>query len=259
MTERRPRLQPVTQGSVVPTPAPLASTFLEGEGGQTGDAVAVLRWGVLRYAWLVLLCAVIVGVLLPIRQLGQTPKYTAEALVVAVDLNADVKVLPRYGAAVFNDGLVAREIINQFGDGGDPEDVVPRRASVVVEQDSLVMRVEGHARDAQTSADIANVAAEVFARELNKAGSGIGAFAMQSEAIPPVESDEPLHAAPYALSVGLVAGILTGMGVLMLLLSWGGSFVLRKSTPRWLLWAFAGFTFSGWVATLAGWMVTEIG
>ena len=27
----------------------------------------------------------------------------------------------------------------------------------------------------------------------------------------------------------------------------------------WLLWAFAGFTFSGWVATLAGWMVTEIG
>ncbi len=26
-----------------------------------------------------------------------------------------------------------------------------------------------------------------------------------------------------------------------------------------MLWAFAGFTFSGWVATLAGWMVTEIG
>ena len=29
--------------------------------------------------------------------------------------------------------------------------------------------------------------------------------------------------------------------------------------PRWLLWTFAGFTFSGWIATLAGWMVTEIG
>ena len=29
--------------------------------------------------------------------------------------------------------------------------------------------------------------------------------------------------------------------------------------PRWLLWALAGFTFSGWVATLAGWIVTEIG
>jgi cytochrome bd ubiquinol oxidase subunit I len=29
--------------------------------------------------------------------------------------------------------------------------------------------------------------------------------------------------------------------------------------PRGLLWIFAGFTFSGWIATLAGWYVTEIG
>ena len=54
--------------------------------------------------------------------------------------------------------------------------------------------------------------------------------------------------------------VMVGTGVLMLLLAWIGSFVLRKpQTPRWLLWAFAGFTFSGWVATLAGWLVTEIG
>jgi cytochrome d ubiquinol oxidase subunit I len=53
--------------------------------------------------------------------------------------------------------------------------------------------------------------------------------------------------------------IMVGMGLLMLLMAWGGSLILRKRTPRWLLWAFAGFTFSGWVATLAGWMVTEIG
>jgi cytochrome bd ubiquinol oxidase subunit I len=54
--------------------------------------------------------------------------------------------------------------------------------------------------------------------------------------------------------------IMVGMGVLMLLLSWFGTWRLRKGQPsRFLLWAFAGFTFSGWVATLAGWMVTEIG
>ena len=53
--------------------------------------------------------------------------------------------------------------------------------------------------------------------------------------------------------------IMVGMGVLMLLLAWSGTLILRKRTPRWLLWTFAGFTFSGWVATLAGWMVTEIG
>ena len=53
--------------------------------------------------------------------------------------------------------------------------------------------------------------------------------------------------------------VMVGVGVLMLVLSWLGVFVLRKSTPRWLLWSFAAFTFSGWVATLAGWIVTEIG
>ncbi|HEX2198603.1 MAG TPA: cytochrome ubiquinol oxidase subunit I [Burkholderiales bacterium] len=53
--------------------------------------------------------------------------------------------------------------------------------------------------------------------------------------------------------------IMVGMGILMLLLSWTGSWILRKSSPRWLLWTFAGFTFAGWVATLAGWLVTEIG
>jgi cytochrome d ubiquinol oxidase subunit I len=53
--------------------------------------------------------------------------------------------------------------------------------------------------------------------------------------------------------------VMVGMGLLMLALAWSGTYVLRKSTPRWLLWAFAGFTFSGWVAVIAGWLVTEIG
>jgi cytochrome d ubiquinol oxidase subunit I len=53
--------------------------------------------------------------------------------------------------------------------------------------------------------------------------------------------------------------VMVGMGILMLALAWIGTFVLRKSTPRILLWAFAAFTFSGWIATLAGWLVTEIG
>jgi cytochrome d ubiquinol oxidase subunit I len=53
--------------------------------------------------------------------------------------------------------------------------------------------------------------------------------------------------------------IMVGVGLLMLAVSWTGLFVLRKATPTWLLWAFAAFSFSGWIATLAGWMVTEIG
>jgi len=52
--------------------------------------------------------------------------------------------------------------------------------------------------------------------------------------------------------------IMVGMGVLMLALAWGSLYFL-KNPPRILLWAFACFTFAGWVATLAGWLVTEIG
>ena len=52
--------------------------------------------------------------------------------------------------------------------------------------------------------------------------------------------------------------VMVGMGVAMLFLSWLSQFFLR-APPRWLLWTFAGFTFAGWVATLAGWLVTEIG
>jgi cytochrome d ubiquinol oxidase subunit I len=54
--------------------------------------------------------------------------------------------------------------------------------------------------------------------------------------------------------------IMVGVGVLMLALAWFAAWWLReRAPPRWLLWAFAGMTFSGWVATLAGWIVTEIG
>jgi len=58
---------------------------------------------------------------------------------------------------------------------------------------------------------------------------------------------------------------MVGMGVLMLLTSWVGWWLYRRSgwrpdrLPRPLLWVLAGMTFSGWVATVAGWYVTEIG
>jgi cytochrome d ubiquinol oxidase subunit I len=55
--------------------------------------------------------------------------------------------------------------------------------------------------------------------------------------------------------------IMVGVGVLMLALAWFGTWSMRKDRQPslYLLWAFAAFSFSGWIATLAGWMVTEIG
>ena len=55
--------------------------------------------------------------------------------------------------------------------------------------------------------------------------------------------------------------IMVGLGLLMLAVSWVASFYLwrRRDLPLDLQRTLIAMTFSGWVATLAGWYVTEIG
>ncbi len=55
--------------------------------------------------------------------------------------------------------------------------------------------------------------------------------------------------------------IMVGIGMLMLLLAWVGVWQLirHKTVNTLTLRAFLVMTFSGWIATLAGWYVTEIG
>ena len=66
---------------------------------------------------------------------------------------------------------------------------------------------------------------------------------------------------PPVVPVFFAFRVMVGTGIAMLVLAWVGAWRLRRGRqpPRPLLWIFAGFTFSGWVATLAGWLVTEIG
>jgi cytochrome d ubiquinol oxidase subunit I len=55
--------------------------------------------------------------------------------------------------------------------------------------------------------------------------------------------------------------IMVGVGMLMLLVAWTSTWVMRKgrNAPSWLARVLVGMTFSGWVATVAGWYVSEIG
>ena len=55
--------------------------------------------------------------------------------------------------------------------------------------------------------------------------------------------------------------IMIGVGLLMLVVSWAGAWVMRKGrdAPGWLVRTLVGMTFSGWVATVSGWYVSEIG
>ena len=86
----------------------------------------------------------------------------------------------------------------------------------------------------------------ILTHDPNGEVKGINAFAPDT---PPVA---PLFFAFRAM---------LAMGVLMLALAWAGAWFLRRgrAPAQWLLWAFAGFTFSGWLATLSGWIVTEMG
>ena len=70
---------------------------------------------------------------------------------------------------------------------------------------------------------------------------------------------------PPPLQLFFAFRVMVGVGVLMLATSWLCVWALRRA--RWqpgaldrrLLWWLAGMTFSGWVATVAGWYVSEIG
>ena len=59
--------------------------------------------------------------------------------------------------------------------------------------------------------------------------------------------------------------LMVGVGLLMLAASWTGIWLYRRAgwdasrLPRRFLWLLSGMTFAGWVATVAGWYVTEIG
>jgi cytochrome d ubiquinol oxidase subunit I len=70
---------------------------------------------------------------------------------------------------------------------------------------------------------------------------------------------------PPPLALFFAFRIMVGMGMLMLATSWLGWWLYRRtkwqptSMPRPILWLFASMTFAGWVATVAGWYVTEIG
>ncbi|MDP2803219.1 MAG: cytochrome ubiquinol oxidase subunit I [Phreatobacter sp.] len=77
--------------------------------------------------------------------------------------------------------------------------------------------------------------------------------------VPGLNDFEGRH--PPVAPVFFAFRIMIGVGLLMLAVSWVAAWWLwRRGDPHpWLARALVGMTFSGWLATLAGWYVTEIG
>ncbi len=97
-----------------------------------------------------------------------------------------------------------------------------------------------------------------FAIEIPKLGSLILTHDIDGE-LKGIEDFAP--DTPPVLPVFFAFRVMVGVGVLMLLFAWTGVWMTRRGAlpPRWMLWGYAAFTFSGWIATVAGWLVTEIG
>ena len=96
-----------------------------------------------------------------------------------------------------------------------------------------------------------------FALELPKMASFILTHDFEGE----VRGISDFEHAPPVAPIFYSFRVMIATGFAMIAIAFlGGWLVLRRNqTPDWLLQGFVWMTFSGWVATLAGWYVTEIG
>jgi cytochrome bd ubiquinol oxidase subunit I len=109
---------------------------------------------------------------------------------------------------------------------------------------------DGQARSNHLEIAIPKAASLILRHEFDGEVQGLNDF---------VDRHPPVFAVFWAFR------IMVGMGLLMLVVSWVGWWLYRRRgwsaalLPRPLLLTLAAMTFSGWVATVAGWYVTEIG
>jgi hypothetical protein len=179
-----------------------------------------------KYAWLVALFVLGIGVLLPLVQSQRAPVYEAEALVASVTLSpvTNLDAVPRYGDRVFDNGEVAAEIREVLStdlgvEVGRSADVIPRYVESVSEQDNPSFTIIGRSDDPNEAVLLADVAAATFVSELNSTTSeSIGTFAIQSSADPPSSPVPSLGGGGFALVLGALAGLLAGIGAVALLM-----------------------------------------
>lgn len=186
----------------------------------TSDALATWGWGLRRYAWLVALCVIGVGILVPVMLSRSGKVYEAQAQVGPTKplLLTNITPLPRFAQSVFTNGAVARDVRRLLGLPKTAA-VVPNTAALTAAQDNPVMVVSGKNSSASTAAKIADQAAATFVVELNKYNGSVGTFAVQDTAQTPARPLPKLLGGKLAMVVGLLAGLVAGLGLVGLLVA----------------------------------------
>ncbi|MDQ3164731.1 MAG: hypothetical protein M3Q17_00970, partial [Actinomycetota bacterium] len=148
-----------------------------------------LSWGLRRYAWVVLIFVVGIGVLVPVLQARADTVYEAEALVALTDVPApdtgqppNYTFLPKYATDVFRSGEVADSVRLILGLGATAA-VVPERADLVAAQDNPAFRVVGRGATPEDAMLAANAAAATFSVQMTS--GPFGTFPVKSLADTP--------------------------------------------------------------------------
>jgi hypothetical protein len=186
------------------------------------NAARRLTLAVRRYLDLLIFIIVVVTALAMLTTPGvltdEQAVYESSALVVARELAIPPEGLPRFASVIFEGGSVAEAAAATMPAPYEASDLIPDRARVVSYENTVVLEVIGEDTDPELAASIANSVANAFVDELNRAGAGIGVFAIQDTArVPrsPTETAGPI----VPTVVGLLAGSLLAMGVLGLILT----------------------------------------
>lgn len=183
------------------------------------DVFTALGWGLRKYAWVVVLLTVLVGVLVLFLLSRGTDNYQAQAQVSPLETLKlpNLDPLPRLGDSVFNNGAIA-DAIRTDQKLPRSSSVIPSQVELIAAQDNLIFTVIGHNADPQTAQHLANLAASTFTAELNKLDKPVGKFFILRQADLPAVPTATLAGGRIAIAVGLIAGAIAGVGIVALLL-----------------------------------------
>jgi len=181
--------------------------------------MATWAWGLRRYAWVVVLFVVALGVLVPLAQSRSADVYQAQSQVGPTKklLLPNLDPLPRFAQSVFDNGAVASDVRDL--EGLSPQSsVVPGTVHLRTALDNPVMIIVGQGSSPERAASVANKAASTFVVQLNKYSGSVGTFAVQSSAVPPAKADPKIVSGPWGVVIGVLAGLVAGCGAVGLIL-----------------------------------------
>jgi len=187
---------------------------------RTSDVMATWAWGLRRYAWIVVLFVVGLGVLVPLIQSRSSDVYEAQSQVGPNKklLLPNLDPLPRFAQSVFDNGAVARDIRDLLG-LSPTSSVIPGTVRLRTAQDNPVMIVTGQGSTPERAALVANKASSTFVAELNRYSGSVGTFAVQSPAVAPAKPDPKVVSGGWGVVVGVLAGLVAGVGAVGLIVA----------------------------------------